>query len=111
MSGSRINLERKVPVLRFTPRAPITPAQAQRLLRELDQLALLLDEVKRQTERVEAAADAIGDALIRQLDAVSTKAGRGKSAMRAGAKANTRARVLHPFPESLSSPDLNRAQG
>jgi hypothetical protein len=42
---------------------------------------------------------------------VSTKAGRGKSAMRAGSKANTRARVLHPFPESLSSPDLNRAQG
>ncbi len=113
MAGNKISAERKgkAVVLRFAPRTPITPAQAERLQNELDHLALLLDEVKRQTERVEAAADAIGDALISQLNDVSTKAGRQKSGDQAGSKTNARARVLRSFPAAFSSADLNRAQG
>lgn len=37
---------------------------AQELLKEIDNLALLLHEVKKQTDRIEAAADAIGDSIL-----------------------------------------------
>ena len=42
--------------------------QAELLLNEIDNLAVLLHEVKKQTERIEAAADAIGDAVLSHLD-------------------------------------------
>ena len=42
--------------------------EAEELLNEIDNLALLLHEVKRQTDRIEAAADAIGDAILSRLD-------------------------------------------
>ena len=42
--------------------------QAELLLNEIDNLAILLHEVKRQTDRIEAAADAIGDAVLSHLD-------------------------------------------
>ena len=38
--------------------------EAEELLDEIDNLALLLHEVKQQTDRIEAAADAIGDAIL-----------------------------------------------
>lgn len=34
------------------------------LQKEVDRLAILLDEVKKQTERVQTAADAIGDTFL-----------------------------------------------
>lgn len=37
---------------------------AEELLKEVDSLALLLDEVKKQSERIQAAADAIGDRVF-----------------------------------------------
>jgi hypothetical protein len=40
---------------------------AKELLDEIDNLALLLHEVKQQTDRIEAAADAIGDAILNRL--------------------------------------------
>src|SRR5215469_14143192 len=42
--------------------------EAEELLNEIDNLALLLHEVKKQTDRIEAAADAIGDAILSRLD-------------------------------------------
>jgi len=42
--------------------------EAEELLNEIDNLALLLHEVKRQTDKIEAAADAIGDAILSRLD-------------------------------------------
>jgi len=90
----------------------ITRAQAEKLQRELDRLALLLNEVKRQTDKVEAAADAIGDALIGHLDTVPPFAERDSRKRAAtGAKPNSRARVLRPFPEPKRSHDLEQAQG
>ena len=38
--------------------------RAQELLQEVDSLALLLDEVKKQSEKIQAAADAIGDEFL-----------------------------------------------
>lgn len=42
--------------------------EVEELLNEIDNLALLLHEVKRQSDKIEAAADAIGDAILSQLD-------------------------------------------
>ncbi|HVN19041.1 MAG TPA: hypothetical protein VMU05_09725 [Dongiaceae bacterium] len=44
-----------------------TERQAEQLLNEIDNLALLLHEVRKQTDRIEAAADAIGDAVLSHL--------------------------------------------
>ena len=38
--------------------------RAQELLKEVDSLALLLEEVKRQSQRIQAAADAIGEEVF-----------------------------------------------
>jgi hypothetical protein len=43
------------------------PRRAQELLQEVDSLALLLDEVKKQSEKIQAAADAIGDEFLRNF--------------------------------------------
>lgn len=50
-------------------RKPSFPAdqkmqRAEELLKEVDSLALLLEEVKRQSQRIQAAADAIGEELF-----------------------------------------------
>ena len=45
-----------------------TRMEAEELLNEIDNLALLLHEVKRQSDKIEAAADAIGDAILSRLD-------------------------------------------
>lgn len=42
--------------------------EAEALLNEIDNLALLLHEVRKQTDKIEAAADAIGDAILTRLD-------------------------------------------
>ena len=42
--------------------------EVEELLNEIDNLALLLHEVKRQSDKIEAAADAIGDAILSRLD-------------------------------------------
>lgn len=42
--------------------------EVEELLNEIDNLALLLHEVKRQSDKIEAAADAIGDAILSHLD-------------------------------------------
>jgi hypothetical protein len=86
----------------------LTRAQAYHLQKELDHLALLLDEVKRQTEKVEAAADAIGDTLISQLYIVAEGKNRGNP--EAGRKTGSR-RALRSVPEPTRHHDLERAQG
>lgn len=39
-------------------------AQLQQLQNEIDKLALLVNEAKRQSDRIQAAADALGDAVF-----------------------------------------------
>ena len=50
--------------------ADSTRMEAEELLNEIDNLALLLHEVKKQSDKIEAAADAIGDAILSHLDDV-----------------------------------------
>jgi hypothetical protein len=42
--------------------------EAEQLLNEIDNLAILLHEVRKQTDRIGAAADAIGDAVLSHLE-------------------------------------------
>ena len=65
---TRPKAKNKVITLKNYSNPNIRRAQAQQLQKELDSLALLLEEVKKQTDRVGAAADAIGDALIGALE-------------------------------------------
>lgn len=100
----------KVLLLKSPRSSFVTRAQANQLQKELDQLALLLDEVKRQTEKVEAAADAIGDALISQLQVVADEKDRQKAGSRPDTRTNSR-RVLRSFPDPMRPQGLDRAQG
>jgi hypothetical protein len=71
--------------------------EAEELLNEIDNLALLLHEVRKQTDRIEAAADAIGDAILSALGGEagslpSLPAGR-RSALSMPSRPNARART------------------
>ena len=43
-------------------------AQLQQLQDEIDRLALLVNEAKKQSDRIQAAADALGDSFLVDLD-------------------------------------------
>jgi len=43
-------------------------AQIRQLQDEIDKLALLVNEAKRQSDRIQAAADALGDAVLIQFE-------------------------------------------
>jgi hypothetical protein len=47
---------------------PVRNAQLQHLQDEIDRLALLVYEAKRQSDRIQAAADALGDAVLMDLE-------------------------------------------
>jgi len=55
---------------------------AEELLDEIDNLALLLHEVRMQTDRIEAAADAIGDAILNRLDTTRATSASGSRTSR-----------------------------
>lgn len=74
---------------------------AEQLLNEIDNLALLLHEVRKQTDKIEAAADAIGDAILSQL-------GKDGKLSSGAARANRRS-VLSIQPKSSSRPTLPTA--
>jgi hypothetical protein len=52
-------------LLKFADGNSSSQIATEELLDEIDNLALLLHEVRKQTDRIEAAADAIGDAILR----------------------------------------------
>lgn len=69
--------------------------RSRRLLKEVDTLALLLEEVKQQTEKIQAQADAIGDFVIESLNSDKPPALSSEQAKRAsaiGAKLGIRSR-------------------
>jgi hypothetical protein len=57
--GSEMTEMRLRPVTR-----PARNAQLQQLQEEIDKLALLVNEAKRQSDRIQAAADVLGDAVL-----------------------------------------------
>ena len=70
-----------------------SPMEAEELLNEIDNLAVLLHEVRKQTDRIEAAADAIGDAIL-------TRMGTGRTTSTAGSRTSKRTAVPVQAPTS-----------
>ena len=56
--------------------------QVRRLQDEIDKLALLVNEAKRQSDRIQAAADALGDAMFGELDSPMLPDGNGEKRSR-----------------------------
>ena len=68
MSSKKSELDASsMTLLRFADARKDKPMEAEELLNEIDNLALLLHEVRKQTDKIEAAADAIGDAILTRL--------------------------------------------
>lgn len=63
MLQSKVGSEMTETKLRPVTR-PARNAQLQQLQDEIDKLALLVNEAKRQSDRIQAAADALGDAVF-----------------------------------------------
>ncbi len=81
-------------------------ARVQQLHDEIDKLALLLAEVKRQSDRIQGAADALGEAAL-DLEAASILSKDGSKPESAAAKARTRSKT---FPLSAETPQIERAR-
>jgi len=93
-------------LLNFADGTGSSQLSAEELLDEIDNLALLLHEVRRQTDRIEAAADAIGDAILNRLDtsrATSTSVSRtSRRTLSIQPKTSTRPRTLLPRAAEIS---------
>ena len=63
---------------RSIPKSTPRHVQVHRLQEEIDKLALLVNEAKRQSDRIQAAADALGDALFDQIDPTILPNGSGE---------------------------------
>lgn len=66
-------------VTEMKARPGLTPKQAQirQLQEEIDKLALLVNEAKRQSDRIQQAADALGDAVVIRLEQSNLGSGAG----------------------------------
>ena len=97
---SKIDARSKISLLQFDGGANGNSVQAEELLHEIDNLALLLHEVKKQTDKIEAAADAIGDAILTRLSAERTPLTPSRAPRRSRlpmqSKATGRVRALPP---------------
>jgi hypothetical protein len=106
-SGARNRLVR----LRSTSTSSIRGSQIQRLQDEIDKLALLVHEAKKQSDRIQAAADAFGDLIL--LDPESTGAsdihGRDdkfERPLKSSATAKSRTRASRSLRVPTESADL-----
>jgi hypothetical protein len=54
--------------LRMRPGSNPKNVRLQQLQDEIDKLALLVNEAKRQSDKIQAAADALGDSVFAELD-------------------------------------------
>lgn len=82
-------------------------AGVQQLHDEIDKLALLLAEVKRQSDRIQGAADALGEAAG---EAASISSRDGSKPESTAAKARTRSKDDRAFPFSAATPQIDRAR-
>jgi hypothetical protein len=72
MLESKSGTKNKMALLRSTSTSSVRETQVQRLQDEIDKLALLVHEAKKQSDRIQAAADEVGDLIL--LDADSGRA-------------------------------------
>lgn len=69
MLQNKVSLE--MPAMNVKPGKSFNrQVQLQQLQNEIDKLALLVNEAKRQSDRIQAAADALGDAVLLKLEGV-----------------------------------------
>lgn len=70
MSRKKTGLDARnnVTLLKFADGNGNSQIATEDLLDEIDNLAVLLHEVRKQTDRIEAAADAIGDSILNRID-------------------------------------------
>jgi hypothetical protein len=90
---SRISAKSNSSVLNFAHTGN-SGIEAEELLNEIDNLALLLHEVKKQTDRIEAAADAIGDSILSHLDKKKPLAASSRPTKPRESKSNPRLRTM-----------------
>jgi hypothetical protein len=77
MLQNKLNSE--LPEMKVRPSNNPKHAQIRQLQNEIDKLALLVNEAKRQSDRIQAAADALGDAFVLQFeDGASSSDKRGR---------------------------------
>jgi hypothetical protein len=109
MSETRLNSESKNK--RVSKSSPNSIRQAQQLQREIDKLALLLHETKKQSDKIQAVADAMGDAIFGNLDAhIASLAGRKKPVSANGKPSRFRSRTEKTFPVLSPSSELPQAR-
>jgi hypothetical protein len=68
MLQNKFNSEMKVKTNSANSKFSTKHVQIQQLQDEIDKLAILVSEAKRQSDRIQAAADALGDAVLGDLD-------------------------------------------
>lgn len=102
---SRVSAKNITGILNFADAAN-SRMEAEELLNEIDNLAVLLHEVKKQTDRIEAAADAIGDAILSHLRTGRTTSSNGRAVRRSSSpiqpKANVRLRAIPAHATQMS---------
>lgn len=84
-------------------------ARVQQFQDEIDKLAVLLAEVKRQGERIQAAADALGEAVL-DHEAGSIGSRNSSKLESMAAKARSRSKVDKTFPLSAETPQIDRVR-
>jgi len=87
---------------RLDSRQRIRQIQIQQLQQEIDQLALLVLEAKKQSDRIQAAADALGDAELSELGSEPDSKD-GTKPRRVGSKNKVRTRSSRPIPFPVQS--------
>ena len=98
---SRISAKGSTSLLNFVD-AGNSRMEAEQLLKEIDNLALLLHEVKKQTDRIEAAADAIGDAILSHLDKERSPMANSRATKPKESRSNPRLRTMPSRAMQLS---------
>ena len=80
MLHNKLNSE--LPEMKVRPGTNPKQAQIRHLQNEIDKLALLVNEAKRQSDRIQAAADALGDAFLIQFDDGAANSGDKRGRLR-----------------------------
>jgi hypothetical protein len=112
MSEGRQNSENKNKrVFKPSTNNNLRQAQAHQLQREIDKLALLLYQTKKQSDKIQALADAMGDAVFANVEAQLASLGRRKRPTAVNGKpARLRSRTDKTFPLLSEPSQLQQAR-
>lgn len=80
MLGNKLSSE--LPEMKVRSGTSPRQAQIRHLQNEIDKLALLVNEAKRQSDRIQAAADALGDSVLLHFEGGDSDGGDKRSRLR-----------------------------